>query len=188
MAVIRGETGPSPRNRASLSEKTPDADKLNMPLVSVNRESGRFGRFRPLATSSPSGEDPAPMSDAPSSLHPARDGAETDSVTPRLRLAGTSAGPVSAAEAALLELRATLVRTVSANQRDADLVRTRLERACRVDPIKEVTGRDAFETNRHDTMAMLKAVDARLNALDADRASSGIIETTPAANDLLRRP
>jgi hypothetical protein len=37
-------------------------------------------------------------------------------------------------------------------------------------------------------MAMLKAVDARLNALDADRASSGIIETTPAANDLLRRP
>ena len=88
----------------------------------------------------------------------------------------------------MLELRATLVRTVSANQRDADLVRTRLERACRVDPIKEVTGRDAFETNQHGTMAMLKAVDARLNALDADRASSGIIETTPAANDLLRRP
>jgi hypothetical protein len=128
------------------------------------------------------------MSDSPSSLESARDGAKADSVTPRLRLTGTSAGPVSAAEAALLELRATLVRTVSANQRDADLVRARLERACRVDPIKEVTGRDAFEVNQCGTMAMLEAVDARLNALDADRGSSSIIETMPAANDLLRRP
>ena len=128
------------------------------------------------------------MSDLPSSLEPARDGAKTDSFTPRLRLIGTSAGPVSTAEAALLELRATLVRTFSANQRDADLVRSRLERACRVDPIKEVTGRDAFEVNQRGTMAMLEEVDARLNALDADRGPSSIIETMPAANDLLRRP
>ena len=88
---------------------------------------------------------------------------------------------------ALLELRASLVRTVSANQRDAELIRARLERASRIDPIREVTGRDAFEANQRGTMAMLEAVDQRLDALDAGRAST-LIETTPAANDLLRRP
>tara|TARA_B100001059_G_C17463556_1_gene393380 strand:- start:35 stop:418 length:384 start_codon:yes stop_codon:yes gene_type:complete len=126
------------------------------------------------------------MSDAPSSLDSARDGAETDPATPRLRLSGTSAGPVSAPEAALLELRATLVRTISANQRDAGLIRGRLERASRMDPIKEVTGRDTFDASHRGTMDMLEAVDARLDALDAERKSA-TIETTPTANDLLRR-
>lgn len=158
-----------------------------MPLVSVNRETGLFGRFRPLAPPSTSGEDSARMTDAPPSLGPARNGSEADPVTPRLRLTGTSAGPVSSEEAALLELRASLVRTVSANQRDADLIRARLERASRIDPIREVTGRDAFDANQRGTMAMLEAVDRRLDALDAGRASA-LIETTPAANDLLRRP
>lgn len=174
------------RTGSSLLEKTRDADDLLMAFVSVNRECGRFGRFGSLASSSACGEDSAPMSDAPSSLDSARDGAETDPATPRLRLAGTSAGPVSAPEAALLELRATLVRTISANQRDAGLIRGRLERASRMDPIKEVTGRDTFDVSHRGTMDMLEAVDARLDALDAERKSA-TIETTPTANDLLRR-
>lgn len=127
------------------------------------------------------------MNDAPSSLDSARDGSEADPTTPRLRLAGTSAGPVGAEEAALLDLRAALVRTVSANRQDADLIRTRLERAARVDPIREVTGRDAFDANQRDAMVMIEAVDARLDALDAGRSAKASIETTPAANELLRR-
>lgn len=159
-----------------------------MPLVSVNRKFGRFGRFGLLATSSCSGDDSAPMSDVPSSLGSAPSGSETDPTVPRLRLTGTAAGPVSPEEAALLELRATLVKAVSANRQDADLIRARLERTSRIDPIREVTGSDAFEANRRDTMAMLEAVDARLDVLDANRGSTTLIETTPAANELLRRP
>ncbi len=126
------------------------------------------------------------MNDAPPSYGSVPSGSEADLKAPCLRLAGTSAGPVSAEEAALLELRATLVKAVSANRQDADLIRGRLERASRVDPIREVTGRDAFDANQRDAMVMLEAVDARLDALDADRASVAI-ETSPVANDLLRR-
>lgn len=168
-------------------KKTRLADVLIMPFVSVNRECGRFGRFGRLATSSPSGDDSAPMSDVPSSLGSVSSGAETDPTVPRLRLSGTSAGPVSPEESALLELRATLVRTVSANRQDAELIRARLERASRIDPIREVTGHDAFDANQRDTLAMLDAVDARLDELDGDRGSATRIETSPMANDLLKR-
>ena len=157
-----------------------------MPVVRVNRECGHFGRVAPVASSWATGEDSAAMSDASSNLGPDRQAVQTDSDAPRLRLTGTSAGPVGAEETALLELRATLVRTISANERDADLVRVRLERASRTDPIREVTGRDAFEANRTAALGMLEAVDARLATLDADRASV-LIETLPSAGDLLRR-
>ena len=55
-----------------------------------------------------------------------------------------------------------------------------------MDPIKEVTGQDTFDASHRGTMDMLEAVDARLDALDAERKSA-TIETTPTANDLLRR-
>lgn len=106
--------------------------------------------------------------------------------SPRLRLAGTNAGPVTEEERQLLELRARLVRVRALQGADAVLIRDRLERAGRKDPIEIATGADAFSKASSDLDAMLATIDARLSELDAER-SAATIETDPQASSLLRR-
>ncbi|RPG05124.1 MAG: hypothetical protein CBC32_013385 [Proteobacteria bacterium TMED72] len=107
--------------------------------------------------------------------------------SPNLRLAGTSAGPVTEEEAGLLGLRASLVRTLASNQQDATEIRERLERAGRRDAIREVTGLDAFDRSARVAMDLLSRVDARLDEIDV-RRKAGRIEVDANAESLIRRP
>ncbi len=111
--------------------------------------------------------------------------AEADS--PRLRLAGTNAGPVTTEERDLLQLRARLMRARALHGVDAAAIRGRLERAGRKDPIEVATGSDAFERTSSDLDAMLRMIDARLAEIDSARGAA-VVEVDPQAADLLRRP
>ncbi len=112
--------------------------------------------------------------------------ATTDMDSPRLRLAGTNAGPVTEEERQLLDLRARLVRARALQGVDAEAIRERLDRAGRKDPIQVATGVDAFTRASADLDAMLTRIDARLLEIDAARGMS--IEIDPQAAGLLRRP
>jgi hypothetical protein len=112
---------------------------------------------------------------------------DTSSVnTPRLRLAGTNAGPVTEEERQLLNLRARLVRVRALQGVDAEAIRERLDRAGRKDPIQVATGVDAFTRAAADLDSMLTRIDARLAEIDAVRGVS--IEIDAQATGLLRRP
>ena len=108
---------------------------------------------------------------------------EKEPQTPQLRLAGTTAGPVSRTEQALLDLRQTLIHASGHLQRDAVLIRGRLERSGRIDPIESTTGGDVFERSQVELGRMLAAVEQRLEAEAGPR-----IEVTPGVESLLRRP
>lgn len=108
---------------------------------------------------------------------------EKEPQTPQLRLAGTTAGPVSRTEQALLDLRQTLIHASGRLQRDAVLIRGRLERSGRTDPIESTTGGDAFERCQVELGRMLAAVEQRLEAEAGPR-----IEVAPGVESLLRRP
>jgi len=112
--------------------------------------------------------------------------ASPEADSPRLRLAGTNAGPVTDEERRLLDLRAGLVRARGLQTADAAMIRERLERAGRKDPIEVATGTDAFTRTSADLDAMLARIDARLAELDAVRGAA--IEIDPNASDLLKRP
>ena len=65
-------------------------------------------------------------------------------------LAGTTAGPVSDAEQSLLDLR-QLISAPSHVQRDAGVIRGRLERSGRQDPVALTTGQDVFARPRSNS-------------------------------------
>ncbi len=111
--------------------------------------------------------------------------AATDPDSPRLRLAGTNAGPVTSEERDLLDLRAMLVRTRAVQGGDATVIRERLDRAGRKDAIEVATGTDAFARAASELDSMLARIDARLAEIDGARGVS--IEIDPQAADLIRR-
>ncbi len=129
------------------------------------------------------GDNPGFMSERTPSTPSSSAGPDVDS--PRLRLAGTNAGPVTEEERQLLDLRAGLVRARALQGADAAAIRERLERAGRKDPIQVATGVDAFAHASADLESMLARIDARLAAIDSARGVS--IEIDPNAADLLRR-
>ena len=65
---------------------------------------------------------------------------------PSLRLAGTPAGDPTDAELEVLELRTQAVLILSSIRQDSKVIRDRLERAGRTDPIEHVTGRGAIDS------------------------------------------
>lgn len=115
---------------------------------------------------------------------PAPTGGGSTSEAPRLRLAGTTAGPVTDEERRLLELRAEVVLACGRDGTDAGIVRERLGRAGRRDPIEVVRGDDVFTRTAAELASMLAMIDARLAEIDARRPQ---IETDAAAADLLNR-
>lgn len=103
---------------------------------------------------------------------------------PRLRLAGTNAGPVTDEERRLLELRVQVVRARGAHGTEAGVIRDRLGRTGRRDPMATVRGDDVFDRTAAELDSMLASIDARLAQLDAGRPR---VEIDPAAAELLRR-
>jgi hypothetical protein len=136
-----------------------------------------------LASVDRSGDNCGQMTDATTNSPPP----VIDETLPSLRLAGTTAGPVTEEEADLLGLRAKLVRTLATNQQEAIGIRARLERAGRQDAIRAVTGRDAFDRSSQATMDLLETVDARLNEIDSRRNASRI-EIDAEVETLIQRP
>ena len=104
---------------------------------------------------------------------------------PQLRLAGTTAGPVTPEERDLLELRAQVVLATGRHGIEAGIVRDKLGRAGREDPMSVARGCDLFERNAEDLARFLATIDARLAEIDAKRPS---IEVDANAGDLVRRP
>jgi hypothetical protein len=140
-----------------------------------------------LASVDRSGDNFSQMTDATiNSQTPVTDGSP-DETLPSLRLAGTTAGPVTEEEADLLGLRAKLVKTLATNQQEAIGIRARLERAGRQDAIRAVTGRDAFDRSSQATMDLLGTVDARLGEIDSRRNATRI-EIDAEVETLIQRP
>ena len=105
--------------------------------------------------------------------------------SPRLRLAGTTAGPVTPEERSLLELRAQVVRAAGRHGIEAEVVREKLGRAGRQDPMSVVRGSDLFDRNAEDLGELLSKIDACLAEIDSKRPA---IEIEGNAADLIRRP
>ena len=134
-----------------------------------------------LADSTRIRDDPAQMED-----HSLNDRLADPVSGPRLRLAGTTAGPVSDAERALLDLRQALIQASSHVQRDAGVIRGRLERSGRQDPVALTTGQDVFARTQVDLGRLLAAVEDRLEAVSEPDDQSRI-EVVPGVQALLRR-
>lgn len=106
-----------------------------------------------LATKTPGAENPIDMSNRPDAkpIHGAplapvsRSVDSIDAGGPQLRLAGTTACPLTPAVRRLLELRAELVQARAVILEDAGFIRRRLERSGRADAISCITGEDAFD-------------------------------------------
>ena len=151
------------------------------------RDLGRSVPSSTLASVDRSGENSQQMKDATFNSAPPVTSDSPDERLPSLRLAGTTAGPVTEEEADLLGLRAKLVRTLATNQQEAIGIRARLERAGRQDAIRAVTGRDAFDRASQAAMDLLGKVDARLNEIDSRRNATRI-EIDAEVETLIRRP
>ncbi|MAD78341.1 MAG: hypothetical protein CMJ51_03100 [Planctomycetaceae bacterium] len=146
---------------------------------------------RPLAVEAEDREDLSRMMDPPSIIPtPASSGPEgseahrsEDPDSPRLRLAGTDAGPLTDEVRHLLELRAHVLRLQARHLEDADLIRNRLARGRRQDPIELVTGDDAFARTTQAISRTLADIDEHLA-----RSRPGFtVEIETSATDLLRR-
>ena len=141
----------------------------------------------------PAGDDAASMAERtpstpPNVSRPEGEGTEAPAPTsrpPQLRLAGTTAGPVTPEERSLLELRAQVVRAAGRHGIEAEVVREKLGRAGREDPMAVVRGSDLFERNAEDLGVMLSKIDARLAEIDSKRPT---IEVDGNASALIRRP
>ncbi len=129
------------------------------------------------------GDDSAFMSERTTSTPASPVGSEAES--PRLRLAGTNAGPMTEEEQKLLHLRAGLVRACALHGADAASIRERLDRLGRKDPIEVATGTDAFSRAAAAMESMLSRIDARLAEIDAARSVT--IEIDAKVSDLIRR-
>ena len=150
-------------------------------------DSGGVGGSASLASSGGSGENLQRMTDATTNAPPPVSGAPLDAGLPSLRLAGTTAGPVTEEESGLLEVRAKLVKTLAANQQDAIGIRAKLERAGRCDAIRAVTGHDAFDQSSQVAIELLGKIDGRLVEIDARRLAARI-EIEADAESLIQRP
>lgn len=146
-----------------------------------------------VAEAVPASDDAASMAERtpsnPSTASPAdgRGGDRKPSTVdpPQLRLAGTTAGPVTPEERDLLELRAQVVLATGRHGIEAGIVRDKLGRAGREDPMSVARGSDLFDRNAEDLARFLATIDARLAEIDAKRPS---IEVDANAGDLVRRP
>ena len=90
---------------------------------------------------------------------------------PQLRLAGTPAGQPSEPEQRVLQLRQEMVLALGSLQRDARMICERLERAGRVDPIREITGSGALDIATDSAEDLIRAVDELL--LEVSEQPSG---------------
>ena len=130
------------------------------------------------------------MKDAPTISNgldePQRSGQATTraNASPRLRLAGTEAGPLTPRVRMLLELRSELTKALAIHEQEAGLIRARLERNGRADPIAVVTGDDAFTRSDRSMRRALADIDARLAQLDGRVCS---VEIEPGIRDFLDR-
>ncbi len=104
--------------------------------------------------------------------------------SPRLRLAGTQAGPLTPRVRMLLELRSELTRALAVQEQEAGLIRNRLDRNGRADPIVVVTGEDAFARSDRSMRRALAEIDARLAQLDGRVCS---VEIEPGIGGFLDR-
>ena len=114
-----------------------------------------------LAQSATPADNVAVMSERPST-EPTQGSSVEIEPQPRLRLAGTPAGPPSEPEQRVLALRQEMVIALGSLQRDAKMICNRLERAGRVDPIREVTGSGALDIAVDSAEDLLRAVDELL--------------------------
>ena len=140
-----------------------------------------------LASTDGSGDNRQSMTDATTNAPPPVSGVPLEAGLPSLRLAGTTAGPVTEEESGLLEVRAKLVKTLAANQQDAIGIRAKLERAGRCDAIRAVTGYDAFDRSSQVGIELLGKIDDRLAEIDA-RRNAGRIEVDAQVETLIQRP
>lgn len=149
--------------------------------------------IRPLAVEAEDREDlirmmdPPHITPTPTPASTSPEGSEAHGVedpdSPRLRLAGTDAGPLTDEVRHLLELRAHVRRMQARHLEDADLIRNRLARGRRQDPIELVTGHDAFERTTRAISRTLADIDEHLA-----RSRPGVtVEIETSATDLLRR-
>ncbi|MFB0986808.1 MAG: hypothetical protein QMB94_10960 [Phycisphaerales bacterium] len=150
-------------------------------------DSGGAGGSVSLASIDGSGENLKSMSDATTNAPPPVSGVQLDEGLPSLRLAGTTAGPVTEEESGLLEVRAKLVKTLAANQQDAIGIRAKLERAGRCDAIRTVTGHDAFDRSSRVAIELLGKIDVRLVEIDV-RRNAGRIDVDADVETLIQRP
>ena len=136
-----------------------------------------------LASKRSGPENSSPMSDSSTAnqmtevITPRRAGATSgqDSRSPRLRLAGTCAGPLTPTVERLLELRRQLIETRAVILEEAGFIRRRLERAGRRDAIACITGEDAFAGAATGIDHEISRVELELARLDEKAVS---IETT----------
>ena len=146
---------------------------------------------RPLAEGAVGREDLQQMMDPPNikqgSVPPIAEGSETHRVedpdSPRLRLAGTDAGPLTIEVRRLLALRSQVLRMQAQHVADADLIRTRLARNGRQDPIGVVTGDDAFARTEWEIARSLADIDQHL----ARSRPLATVQIETSSTDLLRR-
>lgn len=103
---------------------------------------------------------------------------------PRLRLAGTNAGPVTPRIQDLLDLRSELMAARAVILEDAGFIRRRLERLGRVDAISCITGEDAFDGVATRIDHEITRLDLELARLDESVVS---IETCSVDVQRLRR-
>ena len=82
---------------------------------------------------------------------------------PSLRLAGSAESPARRRVEALIALRSQLVVTARQTERDADLVRSRLQNGGRRDAIAHVTGVDVFDRARNIIDEQLARIDQELS-------------------------
>ena len=143
-----------------------------------------------LAVAEPVGDHTAVMEDVstiPHGLDEPQGSARKDahaSASPRLRLAGTPAGPLTPQVRMLLELRSELTRALAVQEQEAGLIRARLDRNGRPDPIAVVTGTDAFTRSDRSMRQAVAEIDARLAHLDHRTA---VVEIEPGVGELLDR-
>ena len=84
----------------------------------------------------------------------------------------------------LLELRSELTRALAVQEQEAGLIRARLDRNGRPDPIAVVTGTDAFTRSDRSMRQAVAEIDARLAHLDHRTA---VVEIEPGVGELLDR-
>ena len=131
--------------------------------------------------SDPSGANP--ISD-PHSDPLARGEDELTTEGPRLRLAGTCAGPLTPTIQRLLDFRSELVAARAVILEDAGFIRRRLERSGRTDAISCITGEDAFDGVAAQLDREINRLDLELSRLDDTTVS---IETCSVEVGSLQR-
>jgi len=114
-------------------------------------------------------------------------GFPTIETIPSLRLAGATESPARRRVEALIALRSQLIVAARETERDADLVRSRLESGGRRDAIAHVTGVDVFDRARAVIDEQLALIDQELSqageAADSSQSSRSLsmLASSPAS-------